>query len=283
MEDYEEQTTSFDEVYHPDLNDKVFRQKYGIEAKGRGSALIRTAFDRKAFLTLIQEKGYLTPKAFSEDELQEVERTSALYGLNEETLVTCVLESFDSQKPLGSRLDMYHLQERCRQEIKYTFTGTVKQSKNKLLSSQTELANMINYMEVEAPSQFLSRLQNGTPPAAADLKLINDLSASYHLANGVINALIFMVLLKNNNTLSRAYTEKVASSLVRERIETALDATNYLKAVEKGMKRPKKEERPVVSIKPTKEKENQKVVDEDEDAMRSMLESIVSGKDKRNG
>lgn len=238
---HDEVTTSFIEVYHPDFNDAVFKQKLNVDAKGRGSAAIRTEFDIKQFFAVIEEKGYLKPNAFSNEEIKEVERLSALFGLNEETLATCVLETYENQGPVGKRLDFYQLQERCRQEVKYIFTGTVKQSKNKLLSSNSELAKMINYMEVEAPSQFLSRLQNGTPPAPADLKLINDLSANYHLTNGVINALIFMVLLKNNNTLSRAYTEKVASSLVREQIETALDATNYLKAVEKGMKRKDKE------------------------------------------
>lgn len=278
VESYEEVTTSFIEVYHPDFNDAVFKNKMNIDAKGRGSAAIRTEFDIKHFFATIEEKGYLKPNAFSKDEIKEVERLSALFGLNEETLAECVLETFDGQAKLGSRLDFYQLQERCRQEVKYIFTGTVKQSKNKLLSSNAELAKMINYMEVEAPSQFLSRLQSGTPPAPADLKLINDLSANYHLTNGVINALIFMVLLKNDNTLSRAYTEKVASSLVRERIETALDATNYLKAIEKGMKRKSKENKEKI-IETSGKTPTLMSEEEDEETMRAMLKSMSGEKE----
>ena len=33
----------------------------------------------------------------------------------------------------------------------------------------------------------------------------------------------------NNNVLSRAYCEKVAASLAREGVETAIDAINYLR------------------------------------------------------
>ena len=73
------------------------------------------------------------------------------------------------------------------------------------------------------------------------------------------------VLTTNNNVLNRAYCEKVAASLAREGVTTALDAMNYLKSVNEKRKsnikiatrRPKntkiEEETPVVNTTPTEE------------------------------
>ena len=55
----------------------------------------------------------------------------------------------------------------------------------------------------------------------------------FKLTNGVINVLVEQTLSTNNNVLSRAYIEKVAASLVREGITTALDAMNYLRDINK--------------------------------------------------
>jgi replication initiation and membrane attachment protein DnaB len=76
------------------------------------------------------------------------------------------------------------------------------------------------------------------------------------LSAPVCNALIFYVLTKNDNVLSARLAEKIAGSLVREGIVTAIDAMNYFtrtskksspKPVEKVIEAPKevvKEEAP---------------------------------------
>jgi len=96
-----------------------------------------------------------------------------------------------------------------------------------------------------SPKNYLGVLQNGTRPASADLRLINDLSSNFHLSNGVINAIIDFVLTVNNNVLSRAYSEKIAASLAREGLTTAVDAMNYLRRIY----RPKDKEAPIASPK----------------------------------
>ena len=92
-------------------------------------------------------------------------------------------------------------------------------------------------MESLSPKEFLTILQGGASPASSDLRLIEDLSANFHLTPGVINALIDYVLTVNNNVLSRAYVEKIAASLAREGITTVLDAMNYLKKIKKGSRK----------------------------------------------
>ena len=71
-------------------------------------------------------------------------------------------------------------------------------------------------------------MQNGTIPAPSDLWLIYDLSMKYKLSNGVINVILDYVLNVKNNVLSRSMSEKIAASLARASILTALDAMNFI-------------------------------------------------------
>ena len=50
---------------------------------------------------------------------------------------------------------------------------------------------------------------------------------------GVINALVDYILETNNNILARNLIEKIGATLVRENIETAFDALNYLSGFNK--------------------------------------------------
>jgi replication initiation and membrane attachment protein DnaB len=83
-------------------------------------------------------------------------------------------------------------------------------------------------MESTNPIDFLRYVQQGTQPTGPDIKLVNDLSLKQGLSFPVINALIDYVLQKKNNTLPRAYVEKIASTLAREQIVHAIDAMDFL-------------------------------------------------------
>ena len=135
-------------------------------------------------------------------------------------------------------------------------------------------------METKAPKDYLAYLQDGTRPAAADIRLINDLSKNYHLPNPVINAVVDYVLAKADNVLSRAYAEKVAASLVRENARTAVDAMNYLRKVDKktrGKKQIKKMILPVEeNLEPVKKKEKESDWESDWDRM---MDELNGGED----
>jgi replication initiation and membrane attachment protein DnaB len=136
----------------------------------------------------------------------------------------------------GQRIDFDKLAKIMQEKTDYKFRGRGKKNnihEPNLINGETDLARKINLMEKNSPKDYLAILQGGTKPASADLKVINDLSKNYNLPNPVINAVVDYVLYKADNVLSRPYAEKVAVSLVRENILTAVDAMNYLKKVDK--------------------------------------------------
>jgi replication initiation and membrane attachment protein len=146
-----------------------------------------------------------------------------------------VNQIYDPEQKKGQRIDFEKLAKTMQEKTDYKYRrgGRGNQNEPNLMSGASDLARKINLMETKSPKDYLSYLQGGTKPASADLKVINDLSKNYRLPNPVINAVVDYVLYKADNVLSRPYAEKVAVSLVRENILTAVDAMNYLKKVDK--------------------------------------------------
>lgn len=71
-----------------------------------------------------------------------------------------------------------------------------------------------------SPAQFLMNLQNGAPITTADGRLLEYLISTMKMKQEVVNVLIEMILKHHDNRLSRSYVEKVASTWVRNQVDT---------------------------------------------------------------
>ena len=107
------------------------------------------------------------------------------------------------------------------------------------------------------PFQFLRIKQGNMEPSPQDIKLVEDLSLMSKLNPGVINVLLDYVMLNKQNTLPYNYVMKVASSLARENITTAIEAMEYFTNFKNKYTRAKKEEKvdEVVETKPVLKEE----------------------------
>lgn len=261
-------SASFGEVYHSfnDDRDAITRIiNAGEEVKGRKRAKIDTEFSYETFFKAISEASQLTEKAFSKEEMKEIERIATLYGASEEETAAIVLSHVVSNEQ-GKRFDLEAIDNDLRYQSKsLSFNNRAVKNKQNLNSGSTELAKKVNIMEKVPPKRYLSLLQNGTTPAMSDLKIIDSLSKNFRLTNSVINVVVDYVLNVNNNVLSRAYAEKIAASLAREGIETAVDAMEFLtRTTEKPTRNTHKTS--LIQVEDVKEKENTKSEDEEYDA-----------------
>ena len=125
-------------------------------------------------------------------------------------------------------MDIHQLDEDLKDEVSYGVRTQVKRSKKNVVVGEEGLAAKIKYFETANPKDVLRVLQNNTKPARADLNILSSLAEDYHLVNPVINVIIDFVLQMNNNVLSKYSVEKIASSISREGVETAIDAMEYL-------------------------------------------------------
>lgn len=251
-------SASFAEVFHPDFDNPVFAKVLVSECQtiDRCGGKVKIVFSYENFFASLSEVSQIKPEAITKKEMKEIERLATLYGVDEVTAANDVASVYSPNAAKGKRIDLVQLTKVLQEETNYNFLAIKRNNgRPQKVSGSTDLAHKINLLEISSPKDYLTILQNGSRPAAPDLRLINDLSRNFHLPNGVINAIIDFVLVVNNNVLSRAYSEKIAASLAREGIINAVDAMNYLRKVY----RPKDKESLVSAIKPVKKKTEDKV------------------------
>lgn len=237
-------SSSFVDAYRPDFDDPAFKKALVNSSGmiGRTGAKIVSEFSFEKFFEALASISQINPSSFNKKEMKEIERLATLYGIEENAAANGVASIFDPTAGSGKHIDFERLAKVYQEETNYTYLSNVRNNrKSTKVSGNSDLAAKINIMETKSPKDFLSILQNGSKPASSDLILINDISKNFHLPNGVINALVDYTLTMNNNILSRFYCEKVAASLAREGVDSAVDAMNFLnKKANSKKKNPKK-------------------------------------------
>lgn len=208
---------------------------------------------------------------FSEQEIILIKSKKELYGLNENVLADFVRECYEVNNMLGDRIDPKKLDAKCVLEIsRHKSYRPIRPSKVNM-NGDTDFAKLIRYYENISPRELLKEKQNGHEPVQADLAIINYLYESFGFDAPIINALIDYTLEHCDNTLSRSYIEKVASSLIRKNVVTILDVVNTL--YKRSPSTVKKVEKANVK--------NPDVVEEDDDDYDDYsLEDIFNGKVK---
>ncbi len=90
-------------------------------------------------------------------------------------------------------------------------------------------AQLIYMFENKTPYDYLKMKNGGVEPIASELKLLETLLIDMELKPAVVNVLIDYVLIVNNNKLTQAFVEKIASQWKRCKVETAEEAMNLAK------------------------------------------------------
>ena len=263
----EDISSSFNDVFHPDFEDAAFMKAAENNKKtvGRNKSKIATEFNYELFFTSLKENSQISDKAFTKKEMKEIDRLATLYGVSEDVVAHIVINCYSPDKEKGKRVDLHQVNEDLKNEVSYSVSSrkSNKTKQNHVVGDEG-LAAKIKFFEVSSPKEVLIALQNGTKPAKADLNIIDTLSKDYHLPNPVINVAIDFILTMNNNVLSSYSAEKIAASLSRENIETAIDAMEYLNNnYVKGNKNKKRDNKQLVEAKNIETQENKEEDDEE--------------------
>lgn len=221
---YNEVSASFLDVYNLDYDDPSFRKDFGGSILGRDHGRANLEFNYDLFFGYVSENSAINTSSLKKKDMKEISRLATLFGLDEKRMAFIVTDEYISEGPV--HLDFERVKNRCEQEIRFSQVKNVEKSN---VSGDSVLAKKVRMMEEVAPVKYLQYVQQGTKPARSDIAIINTLSKDYGFGNGITNVIVDYVLEKNNGVLSRNYAEKIASSLARKNITTALDAMNYLK------------------------------------------------------
>jgi replication initiation and membrane attachment protein len=268
LNDWIDQTASFGEVFHPDFSNPLYNLTKGEPLLGHRHHDPMTQFDRRAFLDEILKKSNLKPSSFTDKTLDEISRLANLYAVDELAMAELALASLSSKK--GVLIDFPKLRDLAAIETRFAFAKTRKKSMSNVTSASSK-AKKIELMQQTDPKTYFRYRNLNNAPAPSDMKLIDDIEVRFSLPYPVINALIDYVLETADLKFPRPLVEKIAASLARSQVTSAIDAMEYLlKTNRRKKKAPIKEEQT-----PTEEKGDAE--DIDIDALLADYESQKAG------
>lgn len=171
-------------------------------------------------------------------------KLSHLYGIDAVEMKNILMNAIEHDDSINIELlrkaarDWYqfhhgdHLPTLC-DKIQPVQLRTVQAKKER--SKEEEL---IYQLETISPRQFLKDISEGIEPSVADLKVIEEVMFQQKLEPGVVNVLIYYVMLQTNMQLTRSYVQKVASHWARLKLKTVQEAMEIAKTwkVEKETK-----------------------------------------------
>ncbi|MEG0264398.1 MAG: DnaD domain protein [Erysipelotrichaceae bacterium] len=190
--------------------------------KSQDNQMYMKYFNQMRFLEGLSELVFPS-KLRTNQNLKEIAKLSFQYGISEKKMKVIVSQSVD----LGNN------------------TLDLKKVAKKALKEHSDLDFNSNNNPYEMhPVQFLRSLQNGIEVSSVDKNLIVLLLDQYQLKPDVVNVLLEYVLKQLNQKLSKAYAEKVASTWVRLKIDTANKALQHIAQQDKKTSYSKKAELP---------------------------------------
>jgi replication initiation and membrane attachment protein len=264
LEFQEEISASFADVFHADLNNPIFAVAPRTKLKGRALHDIRNDMNVDLFQSQLLKLADIHLDQFDPQVVEQLLSIAQLTGIDEVALAEACVQAYH---PIERRFDLEKVTTYAMNERKLPFLKA-RLKKNTLLDGSSDQVKLVNQMEQLNPTDFLQLKQHGAEPSLSDIKLVRTLAIEMKLSFPVINALIHYVLTEQNNTLPRAYTEKLAASLGREGLTTALDTMDYFVRVKTPKTYPKTTKHQSEQGKPTSTNSEK---EEDIDAL---LESI---------
>ena len=255
-EGYQDVSKKFMDQFQLDMSGKLYLSlSSNSSLAGKRCPAISLYFDKRKFLNKMkEERPSFQENVLAKTEYIRIARYASLYAFDEETMASFLLSSrnvFDMNKEYGSRVDFHALEKLCMDNDTHEYLRR-KAGKASEIHGESGVATVIRAMDSMNSVDFLTLLQKGGKPAQNDLKLINTLVVEMGLPENVTNALIFHVLKINDNALVPSYVEGLAATLVRQGVETALDALNYLERNVKKSRNPQT----TTSNKPTFKKQS---------------------------
>ncbi|MFC3883194.1 replication initiation and membrane attachment family protein [Bacillus songklensis] len=232
-----EMISNIGEEAQKDLRADPSFQYMSTSTKGHINIIDET-FDFELFYAGLSES--LVPKkAITTKVKNAIEKLAFLYGIDALQMKNIVLSSLDENDQIDIELLRKSARDFYQFEHGNELPHLVEQIQSAALRTmnekvpQTQEEQLIRQLETISPKQLLIELSGGAEPAQSDLQIIEDVLFHQKLTPGVVNVLIYYVMLKADMKLSKAYVEKIASHWARKKIKTVKEAMELAKHEQK--------------------------------------------------
>lgn len=271
---FNEVSASFVDIFHPNYDDAAFKKNFKDSFVGHDEGRIRINFNDDLFTKYLSDALGNPELTVGKRDLKEIARYSTLFGFSEKQMAAVVASVYNQEAT--PKIDFAKLALKAEEELRGKPNISLEMN---VMKGNDPISEKCRLMDATSPAKYLKILQNNTKVSNSDLQIVESLSKNYGFTNGVINAIIDYALAMCDNTLNLNYCEKVASSLARANVKTAIDAMNQLNRKQIKRKIDSPVERKVkVESKPTEKIIKTKISD---DEMNDLLADLDNQKTRR--
>ena len=278
LNDYEDLTKSFDEVYSSHPSTTFENNIQNIRDYNSLGLNINNQIDLNSLIASIPQE-LINDKTFNKENEKLINDLAYIYNLNEEEMKNVILSSLNERLLIDKVTLRKHARDRYQYQNNGKLPSLIYQNQPEYLRSpigkDTKRAKMIYTFETVSPYNFLKSKNNGKEPIEKDMKLIEELRIDLGLQPAVINVLLDYSLRVNNQKLIKNHIMTIASQWQRLKIETAEDAMEHAvkesrKRIKKTTTAPKKEQKLPEWFEANNQKED--ITSTEEDEMKKLLE-----------
>ncbi|MCY8269171.1 replication initiation and membrane attachment family protein [Bacillus sonorensis] len=195
------------------------------------------AFDFQLFLAGLSE-ALIPRKALTGQVKETIKKLAFLYGIEPLQMQNVVMSAVDEHDTITTEAlrkaasDWYQIE---RSGLLPELVDKVQPLRLRDYSNEqppkpsSKEENLIALLEQVSPRKLLQDIAGGAEPSKADLKIIEEIMLDQKLEPGVINVLIYYVMLKTDMKLSKNYTQKIASHWARKKVKTVREAMKLAK------------------------------------------------------
>ncbi|MDF2608271.1 MAG: replication initiation and rane attachment family protein [Bacillales bacterium] len=224
---YKPANSSFSQLFEIDINSNDLIKR----SKPETLTIENNFFDFDLFIQGLSD--YLIPKSQITFEVKEtIIKLAYLYSIGPLDMQKVLLSSIDDNSSINIEL----LRKNARSYYQLQ-TGSIVPSINSNeyktdanIESKSKDEKLIYELERMSPLEFLTSVSNGSKPPQSEIQIVERLLENQKLSNGVINVLLYYVLLKTDMKLTKSYVEKIAAHWIRKGIKNAKDAMELAKS-----------------------------------------------------
>lgn len=218
-----------------------------------GIFIPENVFDFDLFFAGIS-KSLIRPDIFNEEVKGIIAKLAFLYSISPIDMAKIVMWSLNEDNQINIKLlreesrNNYQLHHGAKLPRLAYKTQPLQDLSLMGKEPQTEDDHLIKKLDRLSPYEFLKSLSEGVEPTATDLQIIENIMINQKLNPGVVNVLLYYVMLKSDKKLNKNFIYTIAGHWARLQVKTVKEAMDLAKEEERKNKERSQEK---------KQKENQ--------------------------
>lgn len=231
LKKYKDIGASVQDSYKIEFDYDVIENGKKVELVGRTRNPLKDNFSDVKLLNYLCKNFQLSANSLSEEEVNNIHRVATLHGLNEAGIGQLCGECLNLLNKRGNKIDILKLRKLAQIYVKnfdVTKIGKKLNTKKTQINSGSDAIKKVKYYESMSPYMFLREKQDGIDPVMSDRKIIDKLAFDMGLSDGMINALLDYTLTKCDGSLNEVFIMKVASTLIRKKVNDTLGVVENL-------------------------------------------------------